>query len=254
MRGAARRRRGTRPHPHQRRCVGGRGGPHQAGRAAARLAGPVADRDEAGQAFRLRPGRQRPFHRPAGQSGLQLRHLPAAGAALPAQAAGRDPDPCPGRCRCPRTSPGRARTSAASSCACAATPRAALELFPNQSSGVLTSTVWGDGFVDNPAGQAIARGDTVRFLPLRNCSHESSPAILRVDARGHWARRRGAADTRPPTWPALRDELIARGGRLLTRPGARQGGAHGAGPGDGRRATAAARRREVAFFPPVTGG
>mgnify|MGYP003575838071 FL=1 len=41
-----------------------------------------------------------------------------------------------------------------------------LGLFPNQSSGVLTSTVWCDGFVDNPANQAIARGDTVRFLPL----------------------------------------------------------------------------------------
>ncbi|TFZ00513.1 molybdopterin molybdenumtransferase MoeA [Ramlibacter henchirensis] len=41
-----------------------------------------------------------------------------------------------------------------------------LELFANQSSGVLTSTVWCDGFVDNPGGQAIARGDLVRFLPL----------------------------------------------------------------------------------------
>jgi molybdopterin molybdotransferase len=41
-----------------------------------------------------------------------------------------------------------------------------LDLFPNQSSGVLTSTVWCDGFVDNPAGQTIARGDSVRFLPL----------------------------------------------------------------------------------------
>ena len=39
-----------------------------------------------------------------------------------------------------------------------------LDLFPNQSSGVLTSAVWGDGLVDNPAGQAIARGDAVRFL------------------------------------------------------------------------------------------
>jgi molybdopterin molybdotransferase len=42
----------------------------------------------------------------------------------------------------------------------------ALELFANQSSGVLTSAVWADGLVDNPGGQAIARGDTVRFLPL----------------------------------------------------------------------------------------
>ncbi|MFT4268026.1 MAG: molybdopterin molybdotransferase MoeA, partial [Xenophilus sp.] len=41
-----------------------------------------------------------------------------------------------------------------------------LELFPNQSSGVLTSTVWGDGVIDHPAGAAIARGDTVRFIPF----------------------------------------------------------------------------------------
>ena len=42
----------------------------------------------------------------------------------------------------------------------------ALELFPNQSSGVLSSAVWADGLIDNPPGQAIASGDTVRFLPL----------------------------------------------------------------------------------------
>jgi len=41
-----------------------------------------------------------------------------------------------------------------------------LDLFPNQSSGVLTSAVWADGLVDNPPGQAIARGDAVRFLPM----------------------------------------------------------------------------------------
>jgi molybdopterin molybdotransferase len=39
-----------------------------------------------------------------------------------------------------------------------------LDLFPNQSSGVLTSAVWGDGVVDNPAGQTIVKGDTVRFI------------------------------------------------------------------------------------------
>ena len=42
----------------------------------------------------------------------------------------------------------------------------ALELFANQSSGVLTSTVWGDGVVDNPPGQPIRRGDAVRYLPF----------------------------------------------------------------------------------------
>ena len=39
-----------------------------------------------------------------------------------------------------------------------------LDLFPNQSSGVLTSAVWGEGFVDNPPGQTIAPSDTVRFV------------------------------------------------------------------------------------------
>ena len=38
-----------------------------------------------------------------------------------------------------------------------------LDLFPNQSSGVLTSAVWGDGLVDNPGGQTIQKGDAVRF-------------------------------------------------------------------------------------------
>lgn len=38
-----------------------------------------------------------------------------------------------------------------------------LDLFPHQGSGVLTSTVWGDGLVDNPAGKTIAVGDVVRF-------------------------------------------------------------------------------------------
>jgi molybdopterin molybdotransferase len=41
-----------------------------------------------------------------------------------------------------------------------------LELFTNQSSGVLTSAVWGEGVIDNPAGQTISRGDSVDFLPF----------------------------------------------------------------------------------------
>ena len=39
-----------------------------------------------------------------------------------------------------------------------------LDLFPNQSSGVLTSVVWGDGLLDNPPGRTILRGDTVQFI------------------------------------------------------------------------------------------
>ena len=31
---------------------------------------------------------------------------------------------------------------------------------------VVEVTVWGDGLVDNPAKQAIRRGDAIRFLPF----------------------------------------------------------------------------------------
>jgi molybdopterin molybdotransferase len=41
-----------------------------------------------------------------------------------------------------------------------------LDLFPNQSSGVLTSAVWGDGLVDNPSGRTIAPGDVVQYVAL----------------------------------------------------------------------------------------
>jgi molybdopterin molybdotransferase len=39
-----------------------------------------------------------------------------------------------------------------------------LDLFDNQSSGVLTSAVWADGLVDNPAGKTISHGDMVQFI------------------------------------------------------------------------------------------
>jgi len=41
-----------------------------------------------------------------------------------------------------------------------------LELFPNQSSGVLTSAVWADGLVDMPPLQVVRAGDSVRVLLL----------------------------------------------------------------------------------------
>jgi molybdopterin molybdotransferase len=41
-----------------------------------------------------------------------------------------------------------------------------LDLFANQSSAVLTSTVWGDGLIDNPPNHAISAGEIVRFLPF----------------------------------------------------------------------------------------
>lgn len=39
-------------------------------------------------------------------------------------------------------------------------------IFANQGSGVLTSTVWGEGLIDVPAGTPIKRGESVRFLPF----------------------------------------------------------------------------------------
>ena len=45
-------------------------------------------------------------------------------------------------------------------------PQGGVELFANQSSGVLTSAVWADGLVDNPSGQVVRRGDAVLLLLL----------------------------------------------------------------------------------------
>ena len=44
-----------------------------------------------------------------------------------------------------------------------------LDLYPNQSSGVLTSVSWADGFIDNPPSQSISRGDTVSFWSMSQC-------------------------------------------------------------------------------------
>ncbi|MGL4667718.1 MAG: molybdopterin molybdotransferase MoeA [Saezia sp.] len=41
-----------------------------------------------------------------------------------------------------------------------------VDLYPNQSSGVLTSMAWGQGFVDAPAHTDIKAGDTVRYIPF----------------------------------------------------------------------------------------
>ncbi len=142
-----------------------------------------------------------------------------------------------------RISTGRAPTSAASSCACAATPQGGLDLFPNQSSGVLTSAVWGDGLVDNPAGPDH-RARRHRALPsVRGAAvmkrHRPYFASIREAlGQGGEARRHLGA----PRWRGLRDELIARGGAYAPGAGARQGGAHGAEPGDERRGRAAERR------------
>ena len=41
-----------------------------------------------------------------------------------------------------------------------------VQLFANQGSGVLTSTLWADGLVDLPPGQTVKDGDLVSYLPF----------------------------------------------------------------------------------------
>ncbi len=41
-----------------------------------------------------------------------------------------------------------------------------LDLHANQNAAVLTSVCWADGLIDQPAGQPIVRGETLRFLPF----------------------------------------------------------------------------------------
>lgn len=45
-------------------------------------------------------------------------------------------------------------------------PVTRVEIYPHQGSGVLTSTVWGDGLVDVPPATPVRRGDVVRFIPF----------------------------------------------------------------------------------------
>ena len=42
-----------------------------------------------------------------------------------------------------------------------------VEIYPNQSSGVLSSACWGDVFVVQQSGQSIEKGDRVDILPYR---------------------------------------------------------------------------------------
>jgi molybdopterin molybdotransferase len=45
-------------------------------------------------------------------------------------------------------------------------PNGKLGLFPNQSSGVLTSCAWADGLADIGIGETVQPGDQVRFIPF----------------------------------------------------------------------------------------
>ena len=46
-----------------------------------------------------------------------------------------------------------------------------VELFDNQGSAALNSTVWANGLVDIPAATSVKRGESVRFLPYGDLLH-----------------------------------------------------------------------------------
>ena len=73
---------------------------------------------------------------------------------------------CIARLPCRRILPGPGRAHAVNSCVRACSPNGKLALFPNQSSGVLTSCAWADGLVDIGVGETVQPGDWVRFIPF----------------------------------------------------------------------------------------
>ena len=138
--------------------------------------------------------------------------------------------------RCAPISTGRKPTGATNSCVRRINAHGGLDLFPNQSSAVLTSTVWGDGLVDNPPGKAIAAATSCASCRLPNCLRTSHEGIqlryFACDARGARQRRRkldvAAATASCALVGAVRACLraaAAHGPQSLARGGR---GAHGA--------------------------
>ena len=228
----------------------------EAGGAGRRPARAVADRDQAGQAAGLRRGAARAVAREAQFIGLPgnpvssfvtfLLCVAPVLRALQGMRPGAARGVACGRFRL------AARRQAPRVPARAPQCEGGLELFANQSSGVLTSAVWADGLVDNPPGND-PRGDTVRFLPMAELIADEGPgALLRLAARGLGAQE------------ALECQPAARSARCAMRSIARSP-RHAEALARGRAvrvrwpSACATRRRalvdgaEVAFFPPVTG-
>ena len=131
-----------------------------------------------------------------------------------------------------------------------------LDLYANQSSAVLTSAVWGDGFIDNPA----EAGDPARRHGEIPSLFGAVPVSIRILYFARLREDMGIAEemydlpARRRDVSSLRAQLAARGGASATALG--QGKAVRVSVN--RISRAAIRRSrpgdEVAFFPPVTGG
>ena len=130
-----------------------------------------------------------------------------------------------------------------------------LELFPNQSSGVLTSAAWADGLIDNPAGVQIKRGDSCALPAFLG-------AAFMITVLFFAGLREAVGTSSAKAWLAFR----CGHRRCVARPSGgtwRQVGRAGNGTKNLRAAvnqdmvpltTAIKDGDEIAFFPPVTGG
>ena len=264
-RGAARAAARARPDPHPRRRVGRRGRSCQAG-GRSRRARSSCGRSRSSRASRWRSAQcvrrrlAKRFHRPAGQSGVELRHLPACRAPVAAcicRARGRR---CRQAFRCARISTGRRPDAARVPARAHAMPTAAWTCSqPEFRRADLRA--WADGLVDNPAGARSAAATRCAYLPFSESDRPEGRCLDHVTVAYFAALREARLWPRESTLPAgvntrgrLRDWLVARG-RTSREASATAARAQRRQPGDGARRN---RRlndgAEVAFFPPVTGG
>ena len=129
-----------------------------------------------------------------------------------------------------------------------------LDLFPNQGSGVLTSTVWGDGLIDNPPGHADRARRQRALHPVQRTTALGNPWIsscvfLPACARRSAPRKkRRAAGRRDHGRRGARAPGGARR-RMGRGPGARARPAHGVQPGDVRPRTAITRGLRSGVLP-----
>ena len=164
-RGAAARGGGMRRDRHFGRRVGGRRRLRQAGGRGRRQAADVAHRHEAGAAAGVRLGAKSVLHRPAGQPGVELRHLPDLRAAVPAAHPGPDRD-------APEEHRGARGLRLARARRAARVPARKMERagragsLPDAGLGGAHLHVLGrTGWWTIPPAQPIRKGDLVRFLP-----------------------------------------------------------------------------------------
>ena len=250
-----------RPDRHLRRRLGRRGRP-PAGRRCRPKGGSTCGRSRSSRASRWRSAQVLPRRRLLGAGSSACRAIrcrassPSCSRVRPflLRLQGASDVAPRGDRRCAPTSTGRRPDRRREFLRVRRNAAGGLDLFANQGSGVLTSTVWGDGLVDNPPGQAIRPATSCATCRCRSCWHEDHGALFRLACARRWApgeddRDRPRGVRRRAT---LRDALsraaaAMRAGARAARPRR----AHGAATSVARRdeSAALARRRRSRLLP-----